>query len=220
MGLIVPDAVEQYLAGLNRASDPVLDEIARGNVARGLPLVDAEVGALLRVLATSIAATRILEIGTAIGYSGIWLAGALPADGMLVTLELDEGRASEARENFARAGMSSRVSVVVGDAQLKIAKVAGPFDLIFQDGAKKLYSPLLDRLVALLRPGGLLITDNVLWDGEVVPGFLASPQRDRDDTEAIIEYNKRIAAHPQLLTSIVPLRDGVAISVKRPTRNP
>jgi len=220
MGLIVPDAVEQYLAGLNRASDPVLDEIARGNVARGLPLVDAEVGALLRVLATSIAATRILEIGTAIGYSGIWLAGALPADGMLVTLELDEGRASEARENFARAGMSSRVSVVVGDAQLKIAKVAGPFDLIFQDGAKKLYSPLLDRLVALLRPGGLLITDNVLWDGEVVPGFLASPQRDRDDTEAIIEYNKRIAAHPQLLTSIVPLRDGVAISVKRPKRNP
>jgi len=215
MGLIVPDAVEQYLAGLNRASDPVLDEIARGNVTRGLPLVDAEVGALLRVLATSIAATRILEIGTAIGYSGIWLAGALPADGMLVTLELDEGRASEARENFARAGMSSRVSVVVGDAQLKIAKVAGPFDLIFQDGAKKLYSPLLDRLVGLLRPGGLLITDNVLWDGEVVPGFLPSPQRDPDDTRAIIEYNQRVASHPQLLTSIVPLRDGVSISVKR-----
>jgi len=215
MGLIVPDAVEQYLAGLNRASDPVLDEIARGNVTRGLPLVDAEVGALLRVLATSIGASRILEIGTAIGYSGIWLAQALPADGMLVTMELDEGRASEARDNFARAGVGSRVSVVVGDAQLKIAKVAGPFDLIFQDGAKKLYSPLLDRLVGLLRPGGLLITDNVLWDGEVVPGFLPSPQRDPDDTRAIIEYNQRVASHPQLLTSIVPLRDGVSISVKR-----
>jgi predicted O-methyltransferase YrrM len=215
MGLIVPDAVEQYLAGLNHASDPVLDEIARGNVARGLPLVDAEVGALLRVLATSIGASRILEIGTAIGYSGIWLARALPADGMLVTMELDEGRAAEARENFARAGVSSRVSVVVGDAQLKIAKVAGPFDLIFQDGAKKLYSPLLDRLVALLRPGGLLITDNVLWDGEVVPGFLASPKRPADDTQAIIEYNQRVAAHPDLLTSVVPLRDGVSISVKR-----
>jgi len=215
MGLIVPDAVEQYLAGLNRASDPVLDGIARGNVARGLPLVDAEVGALLRVLATSIGASRILEIGTAIGYSGIWLAGALPADGMLVTMELDEGRASEARENFARAGVSSRVSVVVGDVQLKIAKVAGPFDLIFQDGAKQLYSPLLDRLVALLRPGGLLITDNVLWDGEVVPGFQASPRQPPDDTRAIIEYNQRVAAHPHLLTSIVPLRDGVSISVKR-----
>ena len=87
-------------------SDPVLDDIARGNVTRGLPLVDAEVGALLRVLATSIGATRILEIGTAIGYSGIWLARALPADGMLVTMELDEERAREARDNFARAGVA------------------------------------------------------------------------------------------------------------------
>ena len=116
MGQIVPDAVEQYLAGLNHAGDQLLDDIARGNATRGLPLVDAEVGALLRVLATSIGASRILEIGTAIGYSGIWLAGALPAGGMLVTLELDEGRAREARDNFARAGVSDRVSVVVGDA--------------------------------------------------------------------------------------------------------
>src|SRR5258706_2530943 len=113
MGRIVPDAIEGYLAGLNRAGDPVLDEIARGNVSRGLPLVDAEVGALLRVLATSIAASRILEIGTAIGYSGIWLARALPAGGMLVTLELHEDRAREARGNLARAALSDRVSVVV-----------------------------------------------------------------------------------------------------------
>jgi predicted O-methyltransferase YrrM len=180
-----------------------------------LPLVDAEVGALLRVLATSIAATRILEIGTAIGYSGIWLAGALPPGGMLVTLELDEERAREARDNFAKAGISDRVSVVTGDAALKLAKVSGPFDLIFQDGAKRLYTPLLDRLVALLRPGGLLITDNVLWKGEVAPGFQQTPRQHPDDTRAMVEYNERVAAHPQLLTSIVPLRDGVSISVKR-----
>jgi predicted O-methyltransferase YrrM len=215
MGQIVPDAIEQYLAGLNRAGDPVLDDIARGNATRGLPLVDAEVGALLRVLAVSVRASRILEIGTAIGYSGIWLARALPADGMLVTMEFDEARAREARENFARAGVADRVSVVVGDAQLKIAKVSGPFDLIFQDGDKKLYTPLLDRLVALLRPGGLLVTDNVLWDGEVIPGFVATPRQDPADTRAIVEYNQRVAAHPDLLTSIVPLRDGVSISVKR-----
>jgi predicted O-methyltransferase YrrM len=217
MGLIVPDAIERYLAGLNRAGDAVLDEIARGNQTRGLPLVDAEVGALLRVLATSVKATRILEIGTAIGYSGIWLARALPAGGMLVTMEFDEARAREARENFDKAGLSDNVSVVVGDAQLKIAKVSGPFDLIFQDGDKKLYTPLLDRLVALLRPGGLLVTDNVLWDGEVAPGFTSSPKKPEVDTRAIIEYNQRVAAHPNLLTSIVPLRDGVSISVKRST---
>ncbi len=139
MGQIVPDAIELYLAALNHAGDAVLDDIARGNASRGLPLVDAEVGALLRVLATAAGATRILEIGTAIGYSGIWLAGALPAGGMLVTMEMSEERAREARDNFARACLSDRVSVVVGDAQLKIAKVAGPFDLIFQDGAKGLY---------------------------------------------------------------------------------
>src|SRR5260221_2703282 len=109
MGLIVPDAVERYLSSLNRASDRVLDEIARANTSRGLPLVDAEVGALLRVLATAIGATRILEIGTAIGYSGIWLARALPAGGMLVTMEFNEERAHEARDNFARAGVSDRV---------------------------------------------------------------------------------------------------------------
>ncbi len=215
MGQIVPDAVERYLAGLNRCGDAVLADIARGNETRGLPLVDAEVGALLRVMAIAAGASRVLEIGTAIGYSGIWLAGALPPGGMLLTMEVSEERARDARENFARAGVSDRVSVIVGDARLKIAKVSGPFDLIFQDGDKKLYAPLLDRLVAQLRPGGLLITDNVLWDGEVVPGFVATPRRDAADTRAIAEYNERVASHPELVTTIVPLRDGVSISVKR-----
>jgi len=215
MGDIVPDLIEQYLAGLNRAGDPVLDEIARGNATRGLPLVDAEVGALLRVLATATAATRILEIGTAIGYSGIWLAGALPPGGMRLTMELNEDRAREARDNFAKAGLADRVSVIVGDAQLKIAKVSGPFDLIFQDGDKMLYGPLLDRLVDLLRPGGLLVTDNVLWSGEVVPGYAAAPTQDPDSTRAIAAYNVRVASHPGLITATIPLRDGVSVSVKK-----
>jgi len=213
MSRIVPDPVERYLAGLNRLSDPVLNDIAKAGT--DLPLVDAEVGALLRVLATSLHATRILEIGTAIGYSGIWLAGALPAGGMLLTLEIDRDRARQARENFARAGLADRASVIVGDAERMLAKVAGPFDLIFQDGDKRLYSPLLDRLVALLRPGGLLVTDNVLWSGEVIPGYVEKPERDVEDTRAIAAYNEHLNAHPALMTAIVPLRDGVAISVKR-----
>jgi predicted O-methyltransferase YrrM len=214
MGAIVPEAVERYLASLNHCADPVLQDIAKSNETRGLPLVDAEVGALLRVLAVAVSARRILEIGTAIGYSGIWLAGALPPDGMLLTFDIREERAREARENFARAGLADRVNVIIGDATLKIAKVSGPFDLIFQDGDKLQYVPLLDRLVALLRPGGLLVTDNVLWDGEVVPGFAAVPKKNREDTNAIAEYNERVARHPQLRTAIVPLRDGVSIAVK------
>src|SRR3954447_5513737 len=124
MGQIVPQAIEQYLAGLNRAGDPVLDEIARGNATRGLPLVDAEVGALLRVLATAIGASRMLEIGTAIGYSGIWLAGALPRGGVLLTIEKASERAAIARENFARAGVADRVTVIVGDAERMLPKIA------------------------------------------------------------------------------------------------
>jgi predicted O-methyltransferase YrrM len=216
MGAIVPDAIERYLAGLNRFGGDVLDEIARDNAERRLPLIDAEVGALLRLLATAVNASRMLEIGTAIGYSGIWLAAALPPGGMLITMERNEERAREARANFARAGVADRVSVVVGDAQLKLAKVSGPFDLIFQDGDKQLYTAMLDRLVALLRPRGLLVTDNVLWDGEVAPGFVDAPKRPPAETQAIAEYNERLAAHPDLLTAVVPLRDGLSISVKKP----
>jgi len=215
MGVIVPDAVERYLAALNRSHGAVLDDIARDGAQRNLPLVDAEVGALLQVLTTAVGARRVLEIGTATGYSGIWLAGALPADGSLFTMEMDQDRAREARANFTRAGLADRVNVIVGDAKLLLAKVSGPFDLIFQDGDKQLYTPMLDRLVSLLRPGGLLITDNVLWDGEVVPGFLPKPVRNEKDTRAIAEYNQRVASHPELITAVVPLRDGVSISVKR-----
>jgi predicted O-methyltransferase YrrM len=134
---------------------------------------------------------------------------------MLVTMEMDAERAREARANFERAGVADRSSVVVGDAQRMLAKASGPFDLIFQDGDKQQYGPMLDRLVDLLRPGGLLVTDNVLWDGEVVPEFAVQRRRDSVDTEAIAAYNRLIHSHPSLLTSIVPLRDGVAISVKR-----
>jgi caffeoyl-CoA O-methyltransferase len=217
MGQIVPDAIERYLSGLNRQVDEVLAEIAREGQEQDLPLVDAEVGALLHVLARAAGARRVLEIGTAIGYSGTWLARALPAGGMLLTLEMNAERARVARANFERAGVADRTSVIVGDAQRMLAKVAGPFDLIFQDGDKLQYEPMLDRLVDLLRPGGLLVTDNVLWDGEVVPGFIAKPQRDPKDTRAIAAYNERLNSHPRLVTATVPLRDGLAIAVRTET---
>jgi predicted O-methyltransferase YrrM len=215
MGSIVPEPIEQYLASLNLQQDSVLREIAEAGLETRLPLIDPEVGVLLRVLATAVQATRILEIGTAIGYSGIWLGGALPPGGLLITMEAKPDRARQARENFVRAGLADRANVMVGDSNLLLAKVSGPFDLIFQDGDKRLYSPMLDRLIALLRPGGLLVTDNVLWSGEVVPGFVKKPQQDAEETRAIAEYNTRLSAHPEMLTAVVPLRDGVSIAVKR-----
>jgi predicted O-methyltransferase YrrM len=215
MGRIVPDAVERYLEGLNHLADAVLLDVQRAGAEKGLPLVDAEVGALLRVLASSVSAARILEIGTAIGYSGIWLAGALPPGGMLLTMERDQARAEAARANFTRAGFADRANVIVGDAERMLSKVSGPFDVIFQDGDKLQYGPMLDRLVELLRPGGLLITDNVLWDGDVVPGFNETPVRSAESTRAIASYNERLCGDPRLMTVIVPLRDGVSISTRR-----
>ena len=215
MGIIVPDAIERYLSSLNREPDSLLNELAEIGRQEDLPLIDAEVGALLRLLALACGARRILEVGTAIGYSGIWLAGALPDDGKLVTIEIDPERARRARENFARAGFTNRAEVIVGDAVQAVETLSGPFDLIYQDGAKHLYTPLLGPLLSRLRPGGLLVTDNVLWEGEVVPGFIKARHRDPASTRFISEYNKQLFAHPELLTSILPLRDGVAVAVKR-----
>jgi caffeoyl-CoA O-methyltransferase len=104
--------------------------------------------------------------------------------------------------------------VMIGDASRFLHKIAGPFDLIFQDGDKAGYLPLLDRLEALLRPGGVLVADNVLWSGAVVPGMMASQPRDPEDTKALAEYNTRLSGDPRFHTVWLPVGDGVAISTK------
>lgn len=215
MGEIVPDAVERYLASLTPPVDAVLEAVAEQGRAFGVPCVDAEVGTLLHVLALAVGATRVLEIGTGVGYSAIWLARALPPDGWLVSVEIDPTRAKAAAENFARAGVADRAHVMVGDARRLLSKVSGPFDLVFNDGDKRQHEALHDRLVALLRPRGLLVTDNALWGGEVVPGYAQRPTRAADDTRAVAAYNQRLATDPRLTTTIIPLRDGVAVAVRR-----
>jgi predicted O-methyltransferase YrrM len=215
MSQIVPEAVARYLAGLNRRPDPLLDAVAAAGRARQLPLVDPEVGRLLQILATAVGARRILEIGTAIGYSALWMARALPADGLLLTIERDAALAAAARDHFAQAGRAGVAHVMVGDASRLVWKVSGPFDLIFQDGDKEQYEPLLDRLLDLLRPGGLLVADNALWSGEVVPGFVEHPRRSRASVDAIASYNQRLATDPRVTSLVVPVGDGVSIAVKR-----
>lgn len=215
MSLITPAPILSYLDGLRSSPHPELDVVAAEGQAGGVPIVAPATGALLHALARTSGATRILEIGTAIGYSGLWLATALPAGGMLITLERNAERADVARAHFAAAGVDGRVSVMVGDASRYLHKIAGPFDLIFQDADKTGYGPMLDRLVALLRPGGVLVTDNTLWYGEVVPGYVDPPTKNPQDTAAIAEYNASLAADPRLFTTILPVGDGVAVSVKR-----
>lgn len=214
MDQVVAPAVLSYLERRHPPFEPVLEAIRAEGLAAGLPLVDAATARFLRSLVIALDARRVLEIGTAIGYSATCMALALPADGLLLTMEMDPERAATARRNFSRAGVDGKVNVIVGDASRFLHKVAGPFDLVFQDGSKQLYEPLLDRIVGHLRPGGVLVTDNVLWHGEVVEGFVERPQRDAADTDAIRRYNDRLAADTRLLTTFLPLGDGVAMSVK------
>jgi caffeoyl-CoA O-methyltransferase len=214
MRQILAPTLGRYLADLHPAIDPLLDDIRTEGLAAGLPLVEPETARLLRSLVIATGARRVLEVGTAIGYSAIWMGQALPADGILITMEVDAARAGVARRNFERAGLSSKASVIVGDAARFLHKVAGPFDVIFQDGDKLQYEPLLDALINHLRPGGVLVTDNVLWDGEVVEGFVREPRHDAASTAAIRAYNRRLATEPRLLTTILPLGDGVAVSVR------
>jgi predicted O-methyltransferase YrrM len=213
---LTPPAVAAYLSQLSAAPHPVLARILEAGRADGVPVVDPLTGALLHALVLATGARRVLEIGTAIGYSTVWMAAALPADGVLVTLERDPARATTARGYAAEAGVGERVNVVVGDADRYLHKLAGPFDLVFQDGDKAGDAPKLDRLVGLLRPGGVLVTDNVLWDGEVVPGFVSPPRRDPGDTAAIAAYNVRLAADSRLTVSWLPVGDGVAVAIKNP----
>jgi predicted O-methyltransferase YrrM len=214
MGQVVPDAVERYHASLHPPVDALIDAVEREGRSAGLPLVQPASARLLRGLTLATGARRVLEIGTAIGYSALWMAGALPSDGMLITIEANPERADTARRNIERAGLTARVSVVVGDATRYLHKVAGPFDLVFQDSDKQKYEAMLDRLVELLRPGGVLVSDNVLWGGEVVEGFVAEPRHDAADTTALRRYNERLAHDPRMLTTFLPVGDGLAVSVK------
>ena len=215
MSNITPPPILDYLAGLRADPHERLALIDREGRGEGLPLVYPDTGALLHTLARGCAATRILEIGTCIGYSTLWMATALPATGTLITMEYDAARAARARDHFAAAGYADRISVIVGDATRFLHKVAGPFDLIFQDSDKQLYEPMLDRLVELLRPGGLLVADNVLWNGEVIPGFVRDKKYSDTDTNAIIDFSRRVARDARLYTSFLQVGDGVSVSVKR-----
>jgi predicted O-methyltransferase YrrM len=214
MRQILEAPLRDYLSDLHRPVDPLVDEIRAEGVAAGLPLVEPETGRLLRSLIHALKARAVLEIGTAVGYSAIWMAQALEPGSRLISLELDAMRAATARRNIERAQLSEIASVIVGDAFRFVHKVAGPFDLIFQDGDKLLYEPLLDSLIAHLRPGGVLVTDNVLWDGEVIDGFVQTRRHDDASTEAIRAYNRRLAVEKRLLTTFLPLGDGVALSVR------
>lgn len=201
--------IADYIDTLADRGDDALAKVEQEGLADDWPIVGAAEGSFLYILARAIKARRILELGTAIGYSGTWWARALPPDGELVTVELDAETAKLADANLTRTGVRDRVTILVGPAQEVLEDIEGPFDLIFVDIHKEGYPEVLEPCIRRLRVGGLLVTDNVLWHGAV-----ADPKDRSKDTAAILTYNKRLAEDPRMLTSILPVRDGVSVAVK------
>ena len=205
---IVYEEIDAYIDGLASRGDAALRAVEEQGEREGWPIVASAEGSFLHILARSIRAKRILELGTAIGYSGTWLALALPDEGELVTVEHAPDTAAIARKNLEKTGVASKVKILVGDAREILEDLRGPFDFVFNDIDKAGYPAILDPCVERLRVGGLLVTDNVLWRGDVARKGRSS------ETQAIRTYNERLAKDPRMIAAIVPLRDGVSVALK------
>jgi len=206
-GILQPK-IEKYLDGLLPKRDAVLSEMERYARKRNIPIIGPVCGRLLYLLAQISGAKRIFEMGSAIGYSTIWLARAAGPGAVIYYTDGDPANARRARDNFRRAGVEDRIRLLVGDAVKLIDQVPGKFDLIFIDVDKIQYPAALRKALPRLRRKGLLLTDNVLWYGRVVRG-----QKTRH-TRAIMQFNRMVYSSRELFPVIVPLRDGVAVCRK------
>jgi predicted O-methyltransferase YrrM len=212
-------AVDRYASGLLVRPSPALDAALADADAAGLPpiAVSAPQGKFLKLLAQSIGARRILEVGTLAGYSAIWLAQALPPDGQLITLEVDARHAQVARANIARAGVSGRVAVREGAAIDTLSAMVrageGPFDFIFIDADKPGYPAYFELALRLSAPGTLIVADNVVRDGAV-----ADPDSPDPNVQAVRRYNALLAAEPRVTATVLQTvgskgYDGFAIAL-------
>ncbi|TMC12668.1 MAG: O-methyltransferase [Chloroflexi bacterium] len=209
----VTDELEDYMLGLLPKRDAVLTRLEEHAAREGVPIVGPHEGMLLHVLARAANAKRILELGAATGYSGLWLLRGGGAEASLTTIEMDPARAALARSSLAEAGAGLSAEVVEDDVFAALERLPGPFDLVFDDllnsmpderAIERLFRAGLERV----RSGGLLLADNALRLGEVVR---PSGQQARN----VATYNRLVAAEPSLVAVIVPLRDGLSVAVKR-----
>jgi predicted O-methyltransferase YrrM len=206
--MLRPD-IEAYLHRFIPDRDTILAEMERLAKTRHFPIVGPVVGRLLAQLARLIGAERVLEMGAGFGYSAYWVARVLPPDGRLLAIERSAENARLAREWLGRTGLDDKVEFIVGDALEVVAGLPGPFDLIFVDVDKEQYPASFSLTVPRLRPGGLLITDNILWSGRVL-----APDPAEASTRGVQEYTRLIYENSRLYTTILPVRDGLAVSLK------
>ena len=202
--------VDDYLYSMLPKRDPVLAEMEDYATEHEVPIVGPAVARVLQQLAMTINARNVFELGSAIGYSTIWWAQAVGDQGRVIYTDGDSKNAERARGYFGRAGVSNRITLHVGDALEFLSEQKQEFDIIFNDVDKEDYPRVLRLVAPRLRKGGLFITDNVLWSGRVAE---KNPTDSR--TKAILEFNRKLYDAPEFYTTILPIRDGLAVALKK-----
>lgn len=206
----IQDDVEEYLYKLLPERDPVINEIEEYAAQNRVPIIGPLVARMMTLLVQVSGAQRIFEMGSAIGYSTIWLARAAGPKAKVIYTDGDPEKARRAKDYFRRAGVAKRIEVKTGMAQDLLKKTPGTFDLIFIDVDKHQYPSALRAALPKLRRGGLLVTDNTLWSGKA-----ARPAAPGDaDTQGVQEFNRLVYATKELYPVLIPLRDGVTVCRK------
>jgi caffeoyl-CoA O-methyltransferase len=202
--------VDDYLYSMLPKRDPVLAEMEDYATAHKIPIVGPAVARVLQQLAIMINAGTVFELGSAIGYSTIWWAQAVGNNGRVIYTDGDSKNAERARGYFMRAGMSNRITLHTGDALEFLSEQKQEFDIIFNDVDKEDYPRVLRLVAPRLRKGGLFITDNALWSGRVAEKHSTDAR-----TKAILEFNRKLYDAPEFYTTILPIRDGLAVALKK-----
>ncbi len=212
MDAIIHRQQAEYLDRLLPASTGLLEEMEEYAAGHRVPIADREVALFLEINARATGARRVLEIGMAIGYGALHLARAMPADGLVVTIEPNEEMIRLSEGYLTRAGLRERVRIERGFALEVMPQLTEEFDMVYLDAMKEEYSDYLELAVPLLRVGGVIIADNVLWGGQVA-GEIRSPDQTAS-TQALREFNQRLVRHPQLLAEVLSFGDGIGYAVK------
>ena len=211
--MITDERITAYINSLDSGDGELCDEIAGEAAASFVPIIKRETAALLKTMVALKQPKHILEVGTAVGYSALLMARIMPKDAHITTIEKFEKRIPVAKANFKKAQLEDRITLLEGDAGEILADLSGSFDFIFMDAAKGQYINWLSDIIRLLAPGGLLMSDNVLQDGTIVESRYAVERRDRTIHVRMREYLYTLKNSEALETTILPIGDGVALSV-------
>lgn len=212
--MIAGERTTAFINSLDRGNTELLNQIEKKAKEACVPIIRQEMQSFLKTLLAAKKPKAVLEVGTAVGFSALLMCEYGPADMALTTIEKYEKRIPVAKENFRRAGRESQITFLEGDAAEILKELEGSFDFIFMDAAKGQYIHFLPDVLRLLEPGGLLISDNVLQDGDIMESRFAVERRNRTIHSRMREYLYTLTHHPELVTSVLPLGDGVTLSVK------